>query len=116
MSSSSCSCTNNVSSLLVIFSMISVLLILPTGLFLSQSARNAVQQTNEERFEQLRTKQHELLKLIMQSQSVLANIEVNIDSELLALDELEKSDERKEQLTKAEEEKTSNIKSLEALH
>ena len=116
MSSSSSSSASSVASALVIFSIISILLVLPTGYFLSKSARNAVLQSNDIQFELIRSKQHELLQLIMEAQSILANVEVHVDSELAALDELlEKSESRKDKLLKAESEKQRNVKGLQVL-
>lgn len=84
MSSSSSSSSSSLSIFLTIFSLISVLLVIPLGFFMSNKVRDSVSRTNQAHFETLRGKQQELLKTIMNAQQILASVEAKIDAELIA--------------------------------
>lgn len=98
---------------LSLFSLIAVLLILPTGYILSTKVRVAVSQTNNVEFDLLRNKQQDLLKLIMQSQQILASIEAQINEELLTIQEEEKQVQKV--LEETESLRKENSKAIEVL-
>lgn len=79
---------------LSILSLFAVLLILPTGYLLSTKVRLVVSKANDVEFDLVRTKQHELLKLIMQCQQILASVEAQVNEELNAILEEEKQVEK----------------------
>lgn len=105
--------TSNYSIYLSLFSLITVLLILPTGYILSTKVRVAVSQTNNVQFDLLRNKQQDLLKLIMQSQQILASVEAQINEELLSVQEDEKQVQKV--LEETESLRKENGKAIEVL-
>lgn len=103
----------NYSSHLSVFSLIAVLLILPTGYILSTKVRLAVSNANSVEFELLRSKQQDLLKLIMQSQQILASVEAQVNEELNTI--LEEEKQLQKNLEETESLRKENAKAIQVL-
>jgi hypothetical protein len=84
---------SSITHFFTIFSLISVLLVLPLGFFTSSKARNSVSKINEAHIENVKLKQQQLLQSIMSAQKILSSLEVKIDDELNSLSFLEEEGE-----------------------
>lgn len=125
--------SSSISLFFTVFSLISVLLVLPLGYYTSNKARSSVSKLNEAHIDLLRSRQQEILQTIMSAQKILATLESKIDDELLSLSFLSDSDTKKldesddvtsssstkskwiQLISKARHQKELNVKSIGAL-